>query len=668
MQAISRKFIRVARWVGLVLIAATACAAPAAVAAPPQITVSPEPPDRLAERRRVPDHRDGDERRVRESARIGWSLDGGPAVGVSTLLAGADCPHARDPHTRLPRRPTCRMASGISCSWRSTGPIRCSGTSSTESGTSRRTSRADSIDHSAAAPQGLALVGRRRLARATTASTSHGPRPPDGGTPYAGVDYRICPASNRRVADVTGCITGDAQRSLTRFDRRDIAVPGTGVWRLEVALRDELGHVDLDAGATTEDLRLDVDAPQSRVPSADPADPARVQLSVTDEGSGIASVAIEARRRGDETWRTLSVAANEGRLTALLDDDDLPAGTYEVRGHAIDAVGNERTLTLDDSTLIQLPVRRGSRLVGRHAEADRQAGTDARRRVRRSASALGCRSAVESPMPSGKVARTSPVEVSERVALPGVAWRSAHDADDRQERLVHLHSAQGSGSHDSLPVRRHADHASGWLRGDVARACGLDAAPESANASATATPWCSAVVSSAGRFPSSGKLVTVQAWTSRGWLTFGNARARSKDGKWSYRYTFTGTSTTSRYRFRAVVTQEEAYPYVTGSSPVRAVVVRGCGLRRRERHRRLGRLPPDRAEPLGARPLAIAYLAGACRRPAWIAAALQICACARRARDLIARLAAGTQSTRRRSAFGEAPQAARRPATGYARR
>ena len=55
MQAISRKFVRVARWVGLVLIVATAWNVPAAAAAPPQITVSPEPTNRLAERRRIPD-------------------------------------------------------------------------------------------------------------------------------------------------------------------------------------------------------------------------------------------------------------------------------------------------------------------------------------------------------------------------------------------------------------------------------------------------------------------------------------------------------------------------------------------------------------------------------------------------------------------------------------
>ena len=44
MQAISQKFVRVARWVGLVLIAGAAWSASPAIAAPPQITVSPEPP------------------------------------------------------------------------------------------------------------------------------------------------------------------------------------------------------------------------------------------------------------------------------------------------------------------------------------------------------------------------------------------------------------------------------------------------------------------------------------------------------------------------------------------------------------------------------------------------------------------------------------------------
>jgi hypothetical protein len=75
-----------------------------------------------------------------------------------------------------------------------------------------------------------------------------------------------------------------------------------------------------------------------------------------------------------------------------------------------------------------------------------------------------------------------------------------------------------------------------------------------------------------GPVPAAGKVVTVQARTQRGWLTFGTARARGR-----YRYTFTGTSTTVRYRFRAVVLREEAYPYMRGTSPTVTVLVRGSG-------------------------------------------------------------------------------------------
>ena len=84
------------------------------------------------------------------------------------------------------------------------------------------------------------------------------------------------------------------------------------MWRLQVALEDAMGHLDLDSGATIDGLRLDVDAPSLAFLARDPADPARVQLSVADEGSGVASVAIEARRQGEQAWRTLSVSARRG--------------------------------------------------------------------------------------------------------------------------------------------------------------------------------------------------------------------------------------------------------------------------------------------------------------------------------------------------------------------
>ena len=59
------------------------------------------------------------------------------------------------------------------------------------------------------------------------------------------------------------------------------------------------------------------------------------------------------------------VQAGANVVSALLDDDKLPAGTYHLRAHAVDAVGNERTISsLPDGRTaeVQLPVRAGTTL------------------------------------------------------------------------------------------------------------------------------------------------------------------------------------------------------------------------------------------------------------------------------------------------------------------
>ena len=76
-----------------------------------------------------------------------------------------------------------------------------------------------------------------------------------------------------------------------------------------------------------------------------------------------------------------------------------------------------------------------------------------------------------------------------------------------------------------------------------------------------------------GPIPETGKLVTLQARTRRGWTTFGNARARASDGRWTYRYRFTGTTVRSRYTFRVVVPAESGYPYAHGASKRTRVLV-----------------------------------------------------------------------------------------------
>jgi hypothetical protein len=429
------------------------------------------------------------------------------------------------------------------------------------------------IDHSApAAPHDLRLVGdggwraRNEFAIRWTRVS------PDSGTPFVGATYRICPAANLPI-DSAGCIMGEREGS--ELDSiTGITVPGTGVWRLQLALEDAMGHLDLSAGATIDDLRLDLDSPSLAFLPRDPGDPARIQLSVSDEGAGLASVAIEARRRGEDTWRALSVSASQGRLTALLDDDSLPAGSYEVRGHAIDAVGNQRTLALPGAESIQLPVRGGSKLaagVPRSARRTRTRALDTRPSVRFGAH-VPIHGRVTDAFGTGR-ANVS-VEVSERLALPSVAWR----------RITTLTTDDNGTFRYTAPRGVARTIRFQYAGTPTARPAASEVALR-VRAASTLRPSRRMLrngesVVLRGRLlgrpvPSTGKLVTVQAWTSRGWLTFGNARARAKDGKWSYRYTFTGTTTTSRYRFRALVPQEESYPYVTGVSPVKGVVVRG---------------------------------------------------------------------------------------------
>jgi hypothetical protein len=77
--------------------------------------------------------------------------------------------------------------------------------------------------------------------------------------------------------------------------------------------------------------------------------------------------------------------------------------------------------------------------------------------------------------------------------------------------------------------------------------------------------------------PPEGKLVTLQARTSRGWRTFATARARGRDAVWSYRYRFTDTTTTATYAFRIVVPADSGYAYTQGNSRVVRVRVRGEG-------------------------------------------------------------------------------------------
>jgi len=77
-----------------------------------------------------------------------------------------------------------------------------------------------------------------------------------------------------------------------------------------------------------------------------------------------------------------------------------------------------------------------------------------------------------------------------------------------------------------------------------------------------------------GPLPATGKLVELQVYTRRQWRTFAQPRTDAT-GRWIYRYRFEQIRRSVRFRFRARVRAEAGYPYETGTSRTRRVLVRG---------------------------------------------------------------------------------------------
>jgi hypothetical protein len=214
------------------------------------------------------------------------------------------------------------------------------------------------------APTGLALVGGDRWRSHNQFELNWVNPRETGPTPSVGAQYTLCPIANASH-DPTGCMTGSRDGAdIDRID--DLAAPASGAWRLRLALRDAAGNVDVYDGATLPNLRLDLLPPSALFLPPDASDPARVRVKAEDEGSGLARLEIEARRQGEPWWRALAVEGGEESFSATLDDDQLPAGLYELRAHAVDEVGNERitsSLSTGATAQVQLPTREGSRMV-----------------------------------------------------------------------------------------------------------------------------------------------------------------------------------------------------------------------------------------------------------------------------------------------------------------
>lgn len=393
--------------------------------------------------------------------------------------------------------------------------------------------------------------------------------PPSGDVaPLVGNEYAFCPATNAAY-DAAGCVNASSTFS-DGATTHSVTAPGEGAWMLRVAHRDAAGNTNPANVSAVGPLRFDATPPSGEFEAFDPRDPTRIRVRASDAVSGVARVELEVRREGESAWHALTVGGASGSYSAVLDDSLYPKGSYEVRARVVDQAENERTFTkAPDGNILRvtLPVRVVTTLTA--GKAARKGKLDARPVLKFGESAV-----IKGKLtyPGGNPIAGVPVEVLEQVNAPARPWQSlgtAHTAANGTFTFRVLRGASRTirfsygGSPTAQPSSRDVEvrvKAAATIRPDRRKLRNGDEVTFKGRV--TSTP-----------IPETGKLVTLQALTRRGWTTFGNARARAKDGRWTYRYRFTGTTVRSRYTFRVLVPAESGYPYAQGASKTTRVLV-----------------------------------------------------------------------------------------------
>ncbi len=402
----------------------------------------------------------------------------------------------------------------------------------------------------------------------------------DGTAPIAGATYEMCPASVPSAS--SNCVSGDRDgNNLSRIT--DLRLPGRGEWDLRLRLRDQAGNQTVDQSAPPIRLGYDDEAPLVAIKTPAAENPTRVPIEASDRISGIANAEVELRRSGTDAWRPIPTERTSTGFDAVVDDEVLADGVYDLRARAVDLAGNERSVDTADgkAAQIRLPVRIKTRLaVGRpkrvrlkRREGDRKFRTVLVTRPR---------------LPYGRVIRVqgrvttpganpvagAPVEVFERVDLPGSEFRPTGRVTTSKSGHFVFRVAQG-------PKRllRFRYPGTSTIR---PRSSEVDLRVKAAT---SLRPNRRSVVNGedmvfrgrlkGGPRPPTSKLIQLQAYTRGRWATFANPRANPATGLWSFRYRFAATRGRVTYRIRARIPREASYPYETGTSRPARVRVRG---------------------------------------------------------------------------------------------
>ncbi len=171
--------------------------------------------------------------------------------------------------------------------------------------------------------------------------------PTQPAAPIAAAQYRICPAPNG-AADAR-CASTASQRGrdiqldlgLTRAWTRRVASSASGS-RTQPGTRTlSARHRSRVCGSTTDAPSLAFDEPARPIPLG-------LRVAASDPTSRLAEAWIEARRRGENAWRSLPTVSRVARRSPPCSTTSAcPRVVYELRARARDLAGNERTIDRD---------------------------------------------------------------------------------------------------------------------------------------------------------------------------------------------------------------------------------------------------------------------------------------------------------------------------------
>jgi hypothetical protein len=382
----------------------------------------------------------------------------------------------------------------------------------------------------------------------------------------------------------------DGEVVRTRGDSAEITVADDGDHTVTYSATDAAGNESPEQVAH---VRVDQTAPELVVfEDQQPADPRRLVVAASDRTSGVVGGRIELRPVAGGDWRQLDTTFDRGRLTALVDDEALPTGIYELRATVADAAGNQATGDRRrDGTYARIDT--ASLRAETSLAAAFEATTAKKKKCRRTKGKKRCSVSAAKPVRT----RTLKVAYGKAGLVRGTLTVGTVPLPDS---VVDIYSKSKATGSDFSPIGAvRTDPAGNFVykapagagrvlrfryAGSALHRPAVDELTLQVTAASTLRvnrrrARNGQPVTFTGQLktrPIAGrrKALNLQAFYRRRWRTFATPRA-DKKGRWTYRYRFGATHGRVVYRFRVVVPGGSDYPYEKGTSKAVTVTVKG---------------------------------------------------------------------------------------------